>query len=252
MSASNQPAPASEPEEGLLAWIYESECEAYNEELYLYVVAQQNGETVTALFPTLSAHLAECPRCQALVRELQFMLEGEARAGLTLSSDPTPLAAPSMAADPSARIRQTIHQGITWVLEQGQQIVRVWVNGADLIANPPPWSGQLAAVRGALTTEPPEWQLNPNADAPTPLIAAETEIRVALLADPDDAARVTWQVTVTQPARWPDFAGVPVTLYPADGEPQRRTTGPDGMVQFTALPRQALATLQVAIELPAA
>lgn len=166
------------------------------------------------------------------------MLASEAHAGLTVST---------ATSQPPAPVRSTIHQGIDWLLEQSIELLRVWVRGADLLATPP-WPTQAVAIRGPAGVNQHEWRLNTSEVNAGPLVAA-MEVRVTLIPDPSDEQRITWQIEVTQPDRWPDFAGIGVTLYPAHGEPQRRVTGRDGVIEFTALTRQEVATMQVAIEL---
>lgn len=240
MSSTDATPSASAPPSDLLAWIYESECDEFSEELYLYAVAAQNGEPVTARFPALTAHLALCPQCQELYQELQFMLESEARAGLTFGAETSP---------PPLLTRHTIHQGIDWFLEQTTALVRVWVRGVELLASPS-WPTEAIAVRGDAPTGPQEWRLTTGDVDTAPITLGATEVRASLIPHPSDEQRVTWQIEVSQPARWPDFAGITITLYPASGEPQRQTTGHDGIVQFPDLPRQDLAAMQIAIELP--
>lgn len=240
MSSTNAAQPASDPRDELLQWIYESECDEFSEELYLYAVAQQKGEPVAERFPALTVHLAHCAQCQELYHELLFMLTSEARAGLAMTQEARQLSTPE---------RSTIHQGIDWLLEQSKELLRVWVRGAAVLATPP-WPPQTVAVRGPAGAHQQAWQLSTRTLDPAPTTIADTEIRIALIPDPTDDQRITWQIEVTQPDRWPDFAGISVTLYPAYGEPQRQTTGHDGIVQFPDLPRQDLAAMQIAIELP--
>lgn len=252
MATNKKAAPMTEPQEGLLAWIYESECDEYNEELYPYALAQQNGEAVAALFPALTAHLALCPQCRALYQELQHLVESETRANLTTGTAFNQAPTPEQPPTAPATLRHTLAQGVDWVMEQSQTVVQLWVHGAELLAQLTAGTPQPLAVRGTGSAAQPEWWISTSSIQQTLPSHAAAEIRMALITDPGDAQHVTWQVEVTQPARWPDFSGVTVTLYPAAGQPQSRVTGENGIVQFTGLARQAVGAIQVAIELPLA
>ncbi|MCB0111680.1 MAG: hypothetical protein KDE53_37410 [Caldilineaceae bacterium] len=226
-------------------------CHANQEEIVVYIEAEQAGEPVAALYPALSAQLQSCTRCQTLYAELKDLLDMVQAETLVAPPPPATFQLPISAAPFNARPRaidsdsaetivkqQTDDHSILWTLNGLGQVIATFSTDLLALFQPPPQPSFLKAPPRNLFT------------IQSPSISDDLQITLAARTVRHHPELCTLTVTCDIPSRggWPNLGGTTVTLVLGRDEVATQPTDTFGRAMFEGIACAALAHVQVLVQ----
>lgn len=197
-----------------------------------YAAAIVFGQAAEQMYPSVAAHVRECPSCRAELEELLALMlpayQGQVAPAETYPQFDLSFLrpAPSLAAPPA-----------NWFIDELRRLVVVFT---DTLLQSMQVAAQLQPTRGVLLYH----------YAPSPVPPGDLDLAIDIFADDASPDRGNIQVLIDNPALDPfDQSGMRVQIGAGD-ESWSTSTNPAGAALVAGVPLQLLSQLRIQIQLP--